>query len=167
MNKIGNFYLVKDHLHNWTPCRLVKIDEGNYVFQNLIEGATVTTQEGNFREAEIEKAHLDRLGFENNPHKNIHVWRLYFSFLHGVTFTIPFFGYWVFHEDELQTRSESLQTLYNESHVMIGENAKVIHDIQLRKRWDGIYSINELFEKLEGLGITIKNKDEILTGSKK
>lgn len=166
MKKIGYYYYLQNRSYNYTPAKLTKIEDNILHFDNLLIEQKIKIEQNIYREIGIEAVHLDRIGFKNEKHKDIYCHAIYAILGNDLTdMTRAFFGYYVFHKDDVTKIQNSKNNLVNTINKKFQEDPKYLYSSdEIRNNFNTIFTINELFEKLDKFNLEIGNKDEIITG---
>lgn len=160
MLKIGNFYEYGNLTHE-----LVEINNENYVFQNLYNQHKITATPDKVRETEFNKIHLERLGLLNKSIDDVHVVQVAVLLGKDIqNLSYPFFGYLVFHTNDIANIQPKYNEAITEIHLEYNKNGVISYDFiaYIHNKLKTIFSINDLFEKLNEKGINIENKLEII-----
>ncbi len=167
MPKIDNYYEIREKDLNWAPIKLTEIGEHSNKIQVLKNNEQIEVKNINFREISISKIHLERIGFANNSFNNIFVFPIYMIFGEELmNLTSAYFGHIIFHKDELVSVQNKFNSVRLEIYETYKTNPEIIFDKEnvIKDKFNSIFSVNQLFEKLEEYNIIIENKNEILIG---
>lgn len=167
MPKIDNYYEIREKDLNWAPIKLIEIGEHSNKIQVLKNNEQIEVRNMNFREISISKIHLERIGFANNSFNNIFVFPIYMIFGEELmNLTSAYFGHIIFHKDELVSVQNKFNSVRLEIYETYKINPEIIFDKEnvIKDKFKSIFSVNQLFERLEEYNINIENKNEILIG---
>ncbi|GAA4026898.1 hypothetical protein GCM10022386_07820 [Flavobacterium cheonhonense] len=165
MLKINNFYEVKTEGWNWIPVEIIKEENGIFTFRNLLNKEIGKESQKYLREIEIEKIHLDRIGFKKEFFGNIVAKRIAFIIGNDLSkLEIAEFGYIIFDKNNIDSVTEHIGKMVQKVNLVYSENPSSIHTHAIKEEWRTVYNLNDLFDVLTNkFGLSI-DKENIITG---
>ena len=158
--KINNFYLVS----NYFPSKLINKSENELEFNNLLSNKNFKASEDEIREIEIRNPHFEKIGFKADSLKGVYAKPLYVILENNLlNLTIEYYGYLLFHIDELDETQQKYNSVLSQIHKSYKENPELVKNSRLKyvEKFGSLRYLNELFDSLEKYNISIENKKEI------
>lgn len=166
MSSKNTFYQIEKEVFDWVYAQVIDETPSHLECKILSSQEKIRIPKGNQREIQINRSFLEQLGVKNGRLNHIYILPTYHFF--GTDFKgccNPVFGLQVFPKADYETISSQMDSLLNAAKDYYSFPIDLYYDKAefIRKRLNCVYNINQLFDRLEQLGLPVLDKIEIVT----